>query len=651
MKILLLISLFFTVFLSCKKKEENQLPDEVYAVHLGSTLLLLNANNDNVPTSETMTIKFTSAIDTTTAKSGVTLRKEGTTIFGGLTFPDNKTVVMKTKVLDENSNYSISITSAVKSPGGVKEVSYHFKTAFPPLVLQSILGDGKTMKPTNNERISLQPEIQLTFAETVLLDELKSKCTLSDSKNQKLLFSTSDNKTFVVKPETKLSGLTKYTFSISNTLVSEKKHLFAGFTASLTSTWDSSPKFPTITEEELLTLVQRTTFKYFWDYGHAVSGMARERNDDSETVTTGGTGFGIMAILVGASRHFVTHAEAMTRIQKVVTFLSAKCTRWHGAFSHWLNGTSGSTIAFGDNNGADIVETSYLMEGLLCARQYFDGTTDEEKKLRQDIEILWNAVEWDWFTQEGKQKSLYWQYNPNTSNVWSIAVSGWNECLITYILAASSTTHTISKEVYDNGWAQNGNFKNRKTFYTYTLPLGEDYGGPLFFEHYSFLGINPTGLTDDYADYERQTKNHTLINYEYCKANPKQFYGYSDECWGLTASDIKDGYTASSPTNDGGFIAPTAALSSMPFTPAESIKAMKFFYYNIGDKVWKDYGFVDAFSLQQLWYADSYLAIDQGPIVGMIENYRTGLLWNLFTSCPEVKAGMKKLGFKAPYLP
>ena len=229
-------------------------------------------------------------------------------------------------------------------------------------------------------------------------------------------------------------------------------------------------------------------------------------------------------------------------------------------------------------------------------------------------------------------------------------IRGWNECLVTYVLAASSPTYPILPIVYNNGWAQNGAMANNNTYYGLPLPLGPAYGGPLFFAHYSFLGIDPNNLSDAYANYFTQNKNHTLINYNHCVNNPNGNFGYSNLCWGLTASDIENDYTASSPTNDRGFIAPTAALSSFPYTPAESMNALKFFYYKLGDKIWGNYGFVDAFSLKSPWFATSTLAIDQGPIIVMIENYRTGLLWNLFTSAPEVKAGMRNLGFTAPYL-
>jgi hypothetical protein len=232
----------------------------------------------------------------------------------------------------------------------------------------------------------------------------------------------------------------------------------------------------------------------------------------------------------------------------------------------------------------------------------------------------------------------------------NMKIQGWNECLITYLLAASSPTHSIPLQVYDEGFARNGSMKNGRQFYSLTLPLGPDYGGPLFFSHYSFLGVDPRRLKDKWADYEVQVVNHSKINHEYCKANPRKYYGYSDSCWGLTASDNSTGYNAHSPTNDLGVISPTAALSSMPFTPTESMKALHYFYYVMGDRLWKRNGFVDAFELNKPWFANSFLAIDQGPIIVMIENHRSGLLWNLMKTCPELKAGMKKLGFTAPYL-
>ncbi len=459
--------------------------------------------------------------------------------------------------------------------------------------------------------------------------------------------------TVVVTPSSTMLYLLTYKLEITTSIKGTDGSLIdANKVFNFVTEVDPSDKFPVISDNALLDSVQKRTFAYFWDYGHPVSGLARERsNATPETVTSGGSGFGIMTIPVAISRNFITRSQGLTRMQTIVAFLKNTAQKFHGAFPHWLNGTTGAVIPFSAaDDGADLVETSYLMAGLLTARQYFNGTDAAETTLRNDINSLWNAVEWNWFRQ-GTQNVLYWHWSPNVGWQMNFKIQGWNECLITYILAASSTTYAIPKVVYTDGFARNGAMQNNGTFYGYQLPLGPNTGGPLFFAHYSFLGINPIGLSDTYANYQTQVVNHTKINYEYCKANPKGFYGYSSSCWGLTASDVPNGYNANEPNNDIGVISPTAALSSFPYTPTESMNALKYFYYKLGDRTWKQYGFVDAFSLKDVWFANSHLAIDQGPIIVMIENYRTGLVWNLLTSCPEIKNGMKNvLGFTAPYL-
>lgn len=501
----------------------------------------------------------------------------------------------------------------------------------------------------------MQPSIQFSFSSAVDRASAASAISFKTKQGSSIAFNTSftnNDSTIVVNSASTLTDLTNYLVTVSAQLkaitgAQLKKEASVNFITSI----DSSNKFPLIPDDSLLTLVQKQTFKYFWDYGHPVSGLARERSNDApETVTTGGSGFGIMCIPAAVNRNFITRTEGLARMQKITGFLKNTAQKFHGAFPHWLNGSNGTVIPFSEkDNGADLVETSYLMAGLLTARQFFSGSSADEINLRKDINELWNNVEWNWFRQ-GNQDVLYWHWSPNYNWAMNMPIRGWNECLITYILAASSSAHGIPKIVYDEGWAENGAIIKNTSYYSFTLPLGEAYGGPLFFSHYSFLGINPNGLSDAYADYQTQTINHTKINYSYCVDNPKKYFGYSNTCWGLTASDIDDGYTASSPTNDVGVIAPTAALSSFPYTPAESMQALKFFYYTLGDKVWGEYGFKDAFSLHDIWFANSCLAIDEGPIMIMIENYRTGLIWNLLTSCPEIKSGMKMLGFSAPYL-
>ena len=498
------------------------------------------------------------------------------------------------------------------------------------------------------------PVIRLSFSTKINPDSVNNAISFRLNTGGAVSFTRSmenGDSTVVIRPSSPLTPLTQYVLDLGTNLKSQQNgNLQSGLSLKLITQIDSTDKFPIISDDALLTLVQQQTFKYFWDFGHPVSGLARERNTSGELVTSGGSGFGVMAIITGIHRNFITRAQGLARIQTMVSFLKNNAQRFHGAYPHWLHGTNGTVIPFSDqDNGADLVETSYLIKGLLCARQYFNGTDAAEVTLRNDINSIWQAVEWSWF-RKNNENVLYWHWSQQGGWAMNLPIRGWNECLITHVLAASSPSYSIPKQMYDEGWARNGAIRNNNVYYGHILPLGPPLGGPLFFAHYSFLGINPNSLTDVYANYQTQVTNHTKINYEYCKANPLGHFGYSSQCWGLTASDIPGGYTASSPTNDRGVIAPTAALSSFPYTPAESMQALKFFYYKLGNKLWGQYGFYDAFSLKDTWFANSYLAIDQGPIILMIENYRSGLLWNLFMSCPEVKTGMTGLGFQSPHL-
>lgn len=405
-----------------------------------------------------------------------------------------------------------------------------------------------------------------------------------------------------------------------------------------------------LSDKALLDTVQKSAFRFFWDFGHPVSGLARERSNGKgqafgdDVVTTGGSGFGIMAIMTAANRKFITRKQACERITKIVNFLG-RAETFHGAFPHWMNGATGKVIPFSKkDNGGDIVETSFLFEGLLCARQYFNKNSPIEAQLRAKINKLWDDVDWNWYTRG--MNAIYWHWSPDWGWAMNHAIHGWNECLITYILAASSRTHAVDTAVYHQGYAQGPTFLNGKKYYGIPLPLGNEYGGPLFFTHYSFMGLNPHHLKDRYADYWQQNLNHTLINRAYCIENPNHYKGYGADSWGLTASYSVDGYAAHSPKTDLGVISPTAALSSFPYTPKYSMQVLKHLYYDIGDKIWGKYGVGDAYSETANWYCKNYLAIDQGPIIVMIENYRSGLLWNLFMSCPEIKNGLNRLDFR-----
>ncbi|HAZ24614.1 MAG TPA: beta-glucosidase, partial [Algoriphagus sp.] len=326
--------------------------------------------------------------------------------------------------------------------------------------------------------------------------------------------------------------------------------------------------------------------------------------------------------------------------------------RYHGIWGHWIDGQTGKTKAFSKkDDGADLVESAFLMQGLLAVREYYKNGNSEEKALSDRIHTLWQEMEWDWFTQGGKNV-LYWHWSPNFEWDMNFALEGYNECLITYVLAASSPTHTIDPEVYHQGWARGGDIKTTANAYGYELQLShngsQEYGGPLFWAHYSYLGLNPMGLQDRYADYEKENRNHTLINRAWCLDNPGNFKGYGEDLWGLTASYSVNFYNAHKPGNDTGVISPTAAISSIPYTPNESIAVIKNLYYNYGDKTFGKYGFYDAMSPHHEYFPNRYLAIDQGPMIAMIENHRTGLGWKLFMNAPEVIEGLKKLDFTHP---
>ena len=413
----------------------------------------------------------------------------------------------------------------------------------------------------------------------------------------------------------------------------------------------ATAKSRAMSEEELLTSVQQATLRYFWEYGHPVSGLARERKGSGDTCTSGGTGFGMMAIMAGVERGLIGRTEAAKRLLTMVRFLQEKASRYHGAWSHWLSGSTGKTKPFSRyDDGGDIVETAYLVEGMLTVRQYFGRDNKIEKELRERIRQLWLEVEWDWYLQRPDSKQLYWHWSPKYGWKKNHKIGGhFNECMIVYLLAIASPSHPIPADCYYEGWCGEPptEYVNGNTYYGHKQWVGWPKGGPLFFTHYSFLGFDPRGKRDKYCNYFENNRNISLINRAYCRENPNNHKGYSNLVWGLTASDTPGGYRAHEPRRDNGTITPSAALSAMPYVPEESIATLKHFYYELGEKLWGEFGFRDAFNPDKNWFAESYLAIDQGPIVCMIENYRTGLCWKMFMSNPEIPVMLKKIGWES----
>ena len=418
-------------------------------------------------------------------------------------------------------------------------------------------------------------------------------------------------------------------------------------------------------DDELLTMLQEACFHYYWDGADPHSGMAREDiPDDDRIVATGASGMGIAALIVGVDRGFITRAQGIERLTKIVNFLE-HADRYHGAWSHFMNGNTGKTMpVFGMfDNGGDLVETSFLMEGLLAARQYFRGDSQAERDLYRRISRLWETVEWDWYRGPEPGDFLYWHWSAQWG--WHIQhpLIGFNEVMITYLLAMASPTHSVPPEMYYSGWASQSaravkyragwsgavdgdHYANGHTYYGIKLDVGVGAGGPLFFTDYSFLGFDPHALHDRYTgSYFDNNRNIALINRAYCIANPKHFAGYGPDAWGLTASDGPWGYVPHAPDeiNDRGTLTLTGALASFPYTPEASMAALKHYYRDLGAQLWDIYGPRDAYNPGEDWVSPIYMGLNQAPIVVMVENYRTGLVWRTFMSNPEIGEMLRHL--------
>lgn len=408
-----------------------------------------------------------------------------------------------------------------------------------------------------------------------------------------------------------------------------------------------------MTDDELLTMVERASFRYYWEADEPHSGMTRESQPGNDNmVALGASGFGVMAIMVGAERGFITRQQAIDRLLKITAFL-ARADRFHGAWPHFLNGRTGHVMpVFGMyDDGADLVETSFLMEGLLAARQDFKDDGASGRELYDRITRLWQGVDWNWFRATPKRDALYWHWSPDYSFYIANRLTGWNEVMITYLEAIASPTRPIPASDYYSGWVGEsvGNkYANGGTYYGIKLAVGRGTGGPLFFTDYSFMGFDPRGIHDRFTDYFDNNRNQALINKAYCIHNPHHWKGYGADAWGLTAVDGPHGYVPYEPTPhlDDGTIAPTGAISAMAYTPKASMAALLHFYRDLGAQVWSIYGFRDAFNQQQNWYSGITMGLNQAPMAVMIENHRTGLVWKYFMANPEIKTMLNRIGFK-----
>lgn len=417
------------------------------------------------------------------------------------------------------------------------------------------------------------------------------------------------------------------------------------------------------TDEELLTMVQEASFRYYWEAGHPNAGLAPEvLPGDKNLLALGGSGFGVMALVVGAERGFAPREAVAERLLKIVRFLE-RADRFHGAWPHFLNGDTGRTEAFFGqyDNGGDLVETAFMIQGLLAARQYFDRNNRAEREIRDTVTRLWRGVEWSWYRQTPDSDVLYWHWSPDHGFHINHPLIGWNETLIIYLLAIASPTHPVPAELYHTGWAGTSerhiryrqgwgrttagdHYVNGNTYYGVKLDVGVGNGSDLFFTHFSFMGFDPRGLRDRYTNYFENNRAIALINQAYCAENPRGFKGYGEDTWGLSAG-INTGGGRPLPRDDNGTINVMASLASFPYTPKESMAALKHYYRDLGPRIWGIYGFHDGFNETQNWFEEAYMALNQAPIAVMIENHRTGLVWEQFMSNPEIRPALDAIGF------
>lgn len=639
-------------FISCSKDNEPKPALVLNSIQIADQSLL-NSLVAEVGLNTPIILSFSHSIDTNGISEHILLKNDS-----GESFPlrfnfsnsfRNITIYPK-EPFKTYTTYIVSIID-IQSSEVSKTFSasnFSFRTVKGTLVLNTVKSGSILL--SSDQKITGVPvnlHLEAVFSDQLDPNSISNENTYLINGSRKIGVETSVSENILtISSQEKLRYWSNYQLVLDTGISAIGATGFTGFKSSFVTGLDSALKYPEITDDELLTLIQQQTFKYFWDFGHPTSGLARERNTSGETVTTGGSGFGLLSIIVGIERGFISRSEGVSRILKMVNFLQTQANRYHGVWPHWMNGSTGATQPFSTyDNGGDLVETGFMWEGLITVRQYMNATDPTESEIISKINQMWNEVEWDWYTKGG-ENVLYWHWSPNYGWAMNHQISGWNEAMVVYVLAASSESHGIDPVVYKSGWARNGSMRNSggSSYYGYKLDLRSDRGGPLFFAHYSFLGLDPRKLRDTYADYWNQNVNHSLINWAYCVQNPKNYTGYSSDVWGLTASDNETGYNAHSPDNDLGVITPTAAISSIPYTPEQSMKAIRQFYYILGDRLWGKYGFYDAVNYSKDWTASSFLAIDQGPIICMIENYRTGLLWDLFMSAPEVQTGLTKLG-------
>lgn len=393
------------------------------------------------------------------------------------------------------------------------------------------------------------------------------------------------------------------------------------------------PEIANLSDEEFLDLLQKKAFLYFWLETDPETGLVKDKADnfldDTSTVATiAGVGFALSAYVVAAERGWLPKEKLYERTLKTLEFFKDKMENVRGFYYHFIDMKTGKRVWQSELSSID---TALFLAGALTAGEYFRG------KIKKIAEELYRRVDWNWMLADGDTLAMGWYpekgFDPNRWN-------RYGEQLILYLLAIGSPTYPIPASSWDRIrrpiWEYEG-------YVTISSP-------PLFTHQYSHIWIDFRNKHDKYADYFLSSRNATLANRKFCLDNKDNSITFRRGFWGLTACEGPGGYRAyGAPpgyANYDGTVAPTAAAGSIVFTPKESIELLRKIYQELADKLWGKYGFSDSFNLDKNWFSQYVLAIDQGPILLMIENYRTGLIWKYFMKNKYIRKALKLTGFK-----
>lgn len=410
-------------------------------------------------------------------------------------------------------------------------------------------------------------------------------------------------------------------------------------------------------DEEFLDVLQRTAFQYFWEHANPDNGLVRDRSTPTSKCSIAATGFGLSALPVGIDRGWITRAAGRARVLTTLRTLArlpqgpaAEDVAGHrGWFYHFLEMETGLRAWKCELSSID---TALLLAGVLDAAQYFTDPQPDEVEIRRLASLLLERVDWHWMRNGADSLSMGW--HPEKGFIGTHWV-GYNEAMILYLLGLG-----VEKEPLEaSAWAA------WTSGYVWTTQYGQSFVEfpPLFGHQYSHVWVDFRGLADPWLqargiDYFENSRRATLAQHAYALDNPMGWQGYGPFAWGLTACDgpgrgrFRDYSARGAPPVefDDGTLAPTAVGASVPFAPDICLPTLRHYFDAFGDRLWTRYGFRDAFNLEANWWGPDVLGIDQGPILLMLENHRTGRVWSRVTRHPVIQRGLRRAGFQ-PVLP